>query len=108
MLHSGTVGATLAALASVPPGVALNVNIPSLPRDQVRGIRRAGLAAAGAVQLSIGEAAAGHVQVITMTENGPQPAAGTDSAALAAGCVAVTPLRGVCEAASALLPWPAA
>lgn len=95
----------LPALREVPPGIVLNVNIPGQPGHPIRGIRRARLAAAGAVQLSIGEATTGYVNVTTAA-SGEQPAPGTDSAMLAAGYVAVTALRPVCEATSADLPWP--
>jgi 5'-nucleotidase len=95
----------LPALCEVPPGTVLNINIPCQPGHRIRGIRRARLAAAGAVQLSIGEAAAGYVNV-TVAASGEQPAPGTDSAMLAAGYVAVTALRPVCEVTAADLPWP--
>ena len=96
----------LPALDRTPPGIVLNVNIPNAPGRRVRGVCRAHLAAAGAVQLSIGEAAAGDVDV-TMAEREARPAPGTDSALLAAGYAAVTALRPVCEAPSVDLPWPA-
>jgi 5'-nucleotidase len=76
------------------------------PRDRISGIRRARLAAAGAVELSIVEATAGYLHV-TMAETGNQPDPGTDSALLADGYAAVTALRPVCEATPADLPWPA-
>jgi 5'-nucleotidase len=98
-------GEILAALRQVPPGIVLNINIPCQPTERIRGIRQARLAAAGAVQLSIGEATAGYVNV-TMAASGEQPPPGTDSAMLAAGYVAVTALRPVCEVTSADLPWP--
>src|SRR5207244_3164567 len=44
-------GEILPALGDIPPGVVLNVNIPNAPRDRISGIRRARLAAAGAVEL---------------------------------------------------------
>ena len=99
-------GEILPALGDIPPGVVLNVNIPNAPRDRISGIRRARLAAAGAVELSIVEATAGYLHV-TMAETGNQPDPGTDSALLADGYAAVTALRPVCEAAPADLPWPA-
>jgi 5'-nucleotidase len=95
----------LPALRGVPPGIVLNINIPGQPGHPIHGIRKARLAAAGAVQLSIGEAAAGYVNV-TVAASGEQPAPGTDSAMLAAGYVAVTALRPVCEVPSVGLPWP--
>jgi 5'-nucleotidase len=103
---SDVAGEILLALRQIPPGVVLNVNIPGAPQPGIHGIRQARLAAAGAVELSIAEAAAGYLHV-TMAETGQQPAPGTDSALLAAGYAAVTALQPVCEAASVGLPWPA-
>ena len=94
------------ALRDLPPGVVLNVNIPNLPPDQVRGIRRAHLAEFGAVQVTIVETAEDHLQV-TMAESGRKPEAGSDSALLADGYASVTPLQPVCEAPQSWLPWPA-
>lgn len=103
-------GQILPALAGIPRGIVLNVNIPDLPRDQILGIRQGGLAETGAVQLSIGELTAGYLH-ITMAETGVRPAPGTDSALLAAGYAAVTALRPVCEVSPdslpRALPWPA-
>ncbi len=58
-------GEILPALREVPRGIVLNVNIPGAPRHRIRGIRQARLAAAGAVQLSIGEATTGYLHVAT-------------------------------------------
>lgn len=102
---SDVVSEILPALGDIPPGVVLNVNIPNAPRHQIHGIRQGRLAAAGAVQLSIAEAAAGYLHV-TMAQPGERPEPGTDSALLAAGYAAVTPLRPVCEAPSVPLRWP--
>jgi len=96
----------LPALRDLPPGVVLNVNIPNVPPDQVRGIRRAHLAEFGAVQVTVVATAEDHLQV-TMAESGQQPEAGSDSALLAGGYASVTPLRPVCEAPQSWLPWPA-
>ena len=97
----------LPALDRTPPGIVLNVNIPNAPGRRVRGVCRAHLAAAGAVQLSIGEAAAEHTWTSRWPNGRARPAPGTDSALLAAGYAAVTALRPVCEAPSVDLPWPA-
>jgi 5'-nucleotidase len=94
------------ALRDLPTGAVLNVNIPNLPQDQVRGIRRGHLAEFGAVQVTIVGTAEDHLQV-TMAESGEQPEAGSDSALLAAGYASVTTLQPVCEAPQSWLPWPA-
>lgn len=100
---SDLAGEILPALRDVPPGIVLNVNIPNAP---IHGIRQAGLAATGTVELSIGQATAGHLHV-TMAETGERPAPGTDSALLAAGYATVTALRPVCEVRPDGLPWAA-
>ena len=101
-------GQVLPALRDIKPGIVLNVNVPNIPKDQINGIRQARLAAAGAgaVELSIGQVAAGAMQV-TLAETGRRPAPGTDSGLLAAGYAAITPLQPVGEVTSVGLPWPA-
>jgi 5'-nucleotidase len=105
-LASDVAGEILPALAGIPSGVVLNVNIPNAPDGRISGIRQGRLAAGGAVELSIVEATAGYLHV-TMAETGNRPVPGTDSALLAAGYAAVTALQPVCEATPAGLPWPA-
>lgn len=85
------------AVAGLSPGVVLNVNVPNVPPDQLRGLRRATLAGTGAVEVGIVAAERDYLQV-TMTEAGEQPGSGTDAAALAAGYASLTALRAVCEA----------
>jgi 5'-nucleotidase len=111
------------ALPDLPRGQVLNVNIPNVPQHMLRGIRRGRLAAFGAVQIDIIEAAEDYLQV-TMSEReavpreaappqaglgeaGPGAAPGTDSALLAAGYASVTPLQPVSETPAPWLPWPA-
>jgi 5'-nucleotidase len=112
------------ALPDLPRGQVLNVNIPNVPQHLLRGIRRGRLAAFGAVQIDIIEAAEDYLQV-TMSEReaGPReaglpeaglpeagpPEAGprTDSALLAAGYASVTPLQPISETSAPWLPWPA-
>ncbi len=71
--------------------LALNVNLPDLPADKIRGIRPAVLAAFGAVQAHVGGLGEGFV---TMTFAAPETSlvAGTDAALLAQGGATVTPL----------------
>jgi 5'-nucleotidase len=85
------------AVTGLSPGVMLNVNVPNLPPDQLRGLRRATLAGTGAVEVSIVAADRDYLQVTT-AEAGTRPGGGTDSAALAAGYASLTVLRAVCEA----------
>lgn len=91
------------AVAGLARGLVLNVNVPNVPPDQLRGLRRATLADTGAVEVSVVASDQDHLQ-ITMTEAGEQPRSGTDSAALAAGYASLTALRAVCEAPGEDLP----
>lgn len=93
-------------LARPDPGV-LNVNVPNIPAERLRGIRRASLAAPGVVQVAVAGPAENYLQI---SVPGPplEPEPGSDSAVLAAGYASVTPLRGVGEASPDGLPWPAA
>lgn len=69
---SDVVGEILPTLRDLPSGIVLNVNVPVAPRGRIQGIRQARLADAGAVELSIVEAAVGYLHV-TMAETGKQP-----------------------------------
>jgi len=77
--------------------MVLNVNVPDLPLDQIKGLRRATLATHGTVTTTVTEQGKGYVAVAF-----EQPDAhiepGTDAALLAAGYATYTPLRTVCEA----------
>jgi 5'-nucleotidase len=95
------------AARELPPGVLLNVNVPNVPRAELRGIRRGGLASFGAVQVAVLETAEDHLQV-TMAEATDEPEAGSDFALLAGGYASVTPLQPLCGASPSRLPWPAA
>jgi 5'-nucleotidase len=84
-------------LASRTDPVALNVNVPNVPLDELRGIARARLASHGAVRFSVTERGAGFVQF----EYGPIGAddePGTDVALLASKHACFTPLSVACEA----------
>ena len=94
-------------LPDVAGGIVLNVNVPNLPPERLGGIRRAGLAAFGAVQLSVAAPDQGYLEV-KMSGSPAELEPGSDSALLAAGFASVTPLHAVCEASADGLPWPAA
>jgi 5'-nucleotidase len=95
----------LPSLHGLPPGVALNVNVPNVPRSRLAGIRRGRLAEYGSVQVQILETTEQYLQ-ITMSETAREPGGDSDSDLLAAGYASVTPLRPLCEAADAIVPWP--
>ncbi|MEV4707954.1 5'/3'-nucleotidase SurE [Actinoplanes sp. NPDC049316] len=88
----------LPTLTHTPPGTVLNLNVPDLHVDGIRGLRRARLARFGQVQMSIAEAGEGFVRTAVQAADEPlEP--GTDLAALAEGYASVTPIRAPGEAA---------
>lgn len=92
----------LALLAGTPTGTVLNLNVPDLPPQRLRGLRRAGLARFGQFQMSIAEAGDGFVRTAVQAADEPlEP--GTDLAALAQGFAVVTPMRAPGEAVDVLL-----
>lgn len=81
----------------------LNLNVPDLPPEQVRGLRRGTLAAFGAVQTNLAEKGHGYVRV-TIADSGAELEPGTDAAWLADRYACVTPLQPMCEAEKTMLP----
>jgi 5'-nucleotidase len=84
-------------LTHTPPGTVLNLNVPDLHPDGIRGLRRARLARFGQVQVSIAEAGEGFVRTAVQAAE-EELEEGTDLAALAAGFAVVTPIRAPEEA----------
>jgi 5'-nucleotidase len=85
-------------LAHGVEGTVLNVNVPDVPLDRLRGLRQARLAAFGAVQADVGETGEGHV-TMTFSEIDAEHEAGTDAALLVRGWATATALRAPCESA---------
>lgn len=84
----------------------LNLNVPNLPPDEVRGLRQGRLAAFGAVQTSIAEAGEGLVRAeVDEPDAGVEP--DTDATLVAAGWACVTPLTPPREADVEPLKLPA-
>jgi 5'-nucleotidase len=81
----------------------LNVNVPDVPPDRLRGLRPARLADFGAVQADIGETGEGFV-AMTFSEVEADPAPDTDVALLREGWATVTALRAPCEDGDADFP----
>jgi 5'-nucleotidase len=81
----------------------LNLNVPNLPTDGVRGVRAASLAPFGAVQTNVTEVGEGYVQ-LTVAEIDPSGEPDTDAAALAAGYATITLLNPLCERTTDGLP----
>lgn len=77
-------------------GTVLNVNVPDVPFEQLRGVRQAPLAKFGAVQLTIKQVGEGFIRV-AMQDVEPDTEH-TDASLLAAGYSTVTALRLPCEA----------
>jgi 5'-nucleotidase len=97
----------LPTLTHTPPGTVLNLNVPDLHVDGIRGLRRARLARFGQVQMSIAEAGEGFVRT-SIEESGEELEPGTDVALLAQGYATVTAIRGVHEVADLPLDLEAA
>ena len=86
----------LPALKDLPEGIVLNLNVPDLPRDEIKGVRRARLARFGQVQMAVAETGQGYVRT-ALEESGARLEDGTDLALLADGYATVTPVRAVNE-----------
>jgi 5'-nucleotidase len=90
-------GRALAWLLDAPGGVALNLNVPDVPVDEVAGLVRAHLSSAGVVQATVTEMGKGYVK-LSYSEGDGHREPGSDAALLAAGYATVTPLLAPCEA----------
>jgi len=77
--------------------VALNLNVPNLPEEKVRGLERARLSSAGVVQVTVTEVGKGYVRM-SQAEGDGHLEPGSDAALLAADYATVTPLLAPCEA----------
>ena len=87
----------LPTLAHTPAGTVLNLNVPNLHPDGIRGLRRGRLARFGQVQISIAEAGEGFVRTAVQAAQ-EQLEPDTDLAALADCYAVVTPMRAPGEA----------
>jgi 5'-nucleotidase len=100
-LHWDTAGALarelIPWLLDTQPGTVLNLNVPDLPLEQLRGLRRARLSATGTVQANVTEVDKGYVQ-LSYTEVDEEFEPGTDAALLRDGYACFTPLLAPCEA----------
>jgi 5'-nucleotidase len=81
-------------LRRAPRRTVLNLNVPNLPLDELRGVRQARLAPFGTVRAALGDQGDGRVQVeLRDTEHELDP--DTDTALVLAGYVTVTALVGI-------------
>jgi 5'-nucleotidase len=76
----------------------LNLPVPDLPADQVKGLCRARFGRFGQVQMRIAERGSGFVRT-ALEDTGARLEPGTDMALLADGYATVTPLQPLGEAA---------
>lgn len=84
------------ALCETPAGTVFNLNVPDLPPERIRGLRRAALARFGQVQVTVAEAGEGFLRT-TVEESAADMEPGTDVALLAEGYATLTPLRPPAE-----------
>jgi 5'-nucleotidase len=74
----------------------LNLNVPNVAPEAVRGLRRAGLASFGAVQAKVTEIGQGYVH-LEYSDIDPIREPDSDAGLLAHGWAVITPIRPVCE-----------
>jgi 5'-nucleotidase len=86
-------------VTSAEPGTVMNVNVPNVPPERLRGMERGALARFGAVQTHVTEVGEGYLK-LAFTDVNADREEGTDAALVAAGFASVTPLIAVCEAAA--------
>ncbi len=79
-----------------PSRLALNVNVPGAPREEIRGIRWTRLATFGAVRAALAKTAEDRLH-FELRRTGYEPEQGTDLAAVRAGYAAITSLQGPVE-----------
>lgn len=90
-------GVVIPWILDAEPGVVLNVNVPAVPRDALRGIAAGDLARFGAVQTNITEVGQGYVK-LGYRDVDAHHEPGTDAALLDDRFASVTPLLPVCRA----------
>jgi 5'/3'-nucleotidase len=85
-------------LLELPERAILNLNVPDLPAERIRGLRRARLGGFGEVQMTIAERGIGFVRTALEETPDHKPEPGTDVALLRDGYATVTPLAPLGEA----------
>jgi len=93
----------LDSLLEAPSRTVLNLNVPDLPRGEVRGLQRATLARFGQVEMAVAEAGEGFVRT-SIHESGARVEPGTELAYLAEGFATITAIRAIVEAKEFTLP----
>jgi 5'-nucleotidase len=92
----------LELLTAAPRGTVLTLNVPDRPVEGLRELRHAALAAFGTVQTRVDRVEEGQLRLAQVEVDTP-PAAGSDSALLAAGYPTLTALESVSEASGPML-----
>jgi 5'-nucleotidase len=87
-------------LVDAPPRSVLNLNVPALAREDVRGVRWARLAAFGAVRAAIGAIESDGTLQIELRATNEQLPPDTDTALCEAGYATLTTIVGIAES------WP--
>jgi len=85
------------------PGGVLNVNVPDVPADRLRGVRAAPLASFGVVQARVHALDSGDY-LVTYADVDPSADVGSDAGLVAAGWATLTLLEAPCFRAGATLP----
>jgi 5'-nucleotidase len=91
------VGRAIKLLLEIDREIVLNVNVPNVPADELRGVRQATLAPFGSVQTSIEEVGSGWVRIGITEERSLDEH--TDAALLAQGYACLTALEPLAVAA---------
>ncbi|MGY6500423.1 MAG: 5'/3'-nucleotidase SurE [Acidimicrobiales bacterium] len=81
-------------LIDAPERTVLNLNVPNVAPDQVRGVRWARLAPFGTVRAAVAESSDGRIQM-ELTATGVELPADTDTALVHAGYAAITSIVGI-------------
>jgi 5'-nucleotidase len=90
-------GKLLSTLVDLPKGMVLNLNVPDLPPDEVRGLQHATLAPFGQVQMAVAETGEDFVRT-TVEQSRERAEKGTDLAWLTDGYATLTAIRPLAEA----------
>ncbi|HEU4947476.1 MAG TPA: 5'/3'-nucleotidase SurE [Kribbella sp.] len=93
---AGVAAEALQWLAAAQQGTVLSINVPDLPADDLKGVRRARLTPIGRSRLAAATGPTGEPMIVSeMPPEPPDP--DTDEALLAAGYVTVTSITGIRE-----------
>ncbi|HET6809852.1 MAG TPA: 5'/3'-nucleotidase SurE [Acidimicrobiales bacterium] len=76
--------------------LVLNVNVPNVPGEALRGLRRGGLAPIGTVRTTVTEEGTGERLAAAAVRGRPAPE-GSDAALVVSGAASYTPIRPVTE-----------